>query len=86
MARMISRNDTALHRNTHDKRHPLARGARLARHLLFAAWRPLRALDALLREIDRTRWPGDPAIVLQARLARDGGWPYLEDETGEVWK
>jgi len=86
MGRMISRNDTALHRNTNDRNHPVARGARLARHLVFAAWRPLRALDAMLVEIDRTGWRGDPAVVFQARLARDGGWPYLEDETGEVWR
>lgn len=86
MARMISRNDTAHHRNTHDRNHPIARGARLARHLVFAAWRPLRSLDELLREIDRVGWNGDPAVVFHARLARDGAWPYLEDETGDVWK
>lgn len=84
--RITSRNDTALHRNTHDPRHPLARGARLARHLVFAAWRPVRALQELLCEVDRHGLPVDPVVRLKARTALDGALPYLNDETGEVWR
>lgn len=86
MAHVPSRNDTAHHRNLHDQRHPLCRGARIARHLVFAAWRPLRALDAMIAEADRVGWYGDSAVLAKARIARDGGWPYLTDEVGEVWK
>lgn len=84
--RQISRADTALHRSSHDSRHPVARGARLARNLVFAAWRPVRALQGLLAEVDRVGWPGDPAVVVKAKAALDGALPYLHDETGEVWR
>lgn len=84
--RQVSRNDSALHRNTHDERHPLNWLGRKAFHLSRASWRPLRSLDELLAEIDRVGWLGCPAILLRARTARDGGWPYLEDDTGEVWR
>lgn len=86
MARRCSRNDTALHRNCHDQRHPLARGARLARHLVFAAWRPVRSLEEVLGEIDRQRLPIDRVVLLRARTALDGALPYLNDESGEVWR
>ena len=86
MSRMTSRNDTALHRNTNDKNHPMARGARLARHLVIAAWRPLRALEDLLDEVERTRCPVNSATVLRARAALEHAMPYLEDADGEIWK
>jgi len=86
MPRLASRNDTAHHRNLHDQRHPLARGARLARHLVFAAWRPVRSLQELLGEIDRHRHPVDRVVLIRARTALDGALPYLQDETGEVWR
>lgn len=84
--RRASRNDTALHRNTHDERHATNRYGRLQYHLGFAAWRPLRSLDELLDEIERIGWTGNRAILLRARTARDGGWPYLLDEVGDVWR
>lgn len=86
MGRMISRNDTALHRNTNDKNHPIARGARLARHLVIAAWRPLRALEDLLDEVERTGAPVNRVTILRARAALEHAMPYLEDQTGEIWK
>lgn len=84
--RQTSRNDTALHRNTHDTSHPTNWLGRKAFHLSRAAWRPLRALDELLREIERSGCAVNTVVVLRARNARDVGWPYLEDETGEVWR
>lgn len=86
MSRMISRADTAHHRNCHDSRHPLARGARLARHLAIAAFRPTRSLQELIREIDRAPCKLDSVVLLRARVALDAALPYLTDETGEVWK
>lgn len=86
MGRMISRADTALHRNTHDKNHPIARGARLARHLAIAAWRPLRALESLIDEVEACGCPVNRAVMLRARAAMEAAMPYLEDQTGEVWK
>lgn len=86
MGRMTSRNDTALHRNTHDRNHPIARGARLARHLVIAAWRPLRALEDLLDEVERTEAQVNRAVILRARAALEHAMPYLEDQTGDIWK
>lgn len=86
MGRMISRNDTALHRNTHDKNHPIARGARLARHLAIAAWRPLRSLERLIEEVDRCQCPVSRVVLMQARAALEQAMPYLEDQTGDIWK
>jgi hypothetical protein len=86
MGRMISRNDTALHRNTYDRHHPIARGARLARHLAIAAWRPLRALESLIDEVDACGCPVNRAVLLRARAALEHAMPYLEDQEGEVWK
>lgn len=87
MGRMISRNDTALHRNTHDRNHPIARGARLARHLAIAAWRPCRALEQLLEEVDRAGCEAvNRLVVLRARAALDAARPYLEDAEGEIWR
>ena len=86
MGRMISRNDTALHRNTNDRNHPIARGARLARHLAIAAWRPLRSLEALIDEVDACGCQVNRAVLLRARAALEHAMPYLEDQTGEVWK
>jgi antirestriction protein ArdC len=86
MGRMISRNDTALHRNTHDRNHPIARGARLARHLSIAAWQPLRALEQLIHEVEACRCQVNHAVMLRARAALDAARPYLNDDTGEIWK
>lgn len=86
MGRMISRNDTALHRNTNDRNHPLARGARLARHLSIAAWRPCRALEQLLAEVSRVGCGVNVAVVLRAREALDAARPYLEDAEGDIWR
>jgi hypothetical protein len=86
MGRMISRNDTALHRNTNDRHHPIARGARLARHLAIVAWRPVRALEQLLGEVDRCGCECNRLVVLKAREAVERALPYLKDETGELWK
>lgn len=86
MPRAASRNDSALHRSTHRSDHPIVRGGRLAWHLARASYRPLRALDELLREIERLHLPVPPLVTLRARDARDTGWPYLTDETGEVWR
>jgi hypothetical protein len=86
MGRMISRNDTALHRNTNDRHHPIARGARLARHLAIAAWRPLRALEDLLADVDACGCQVNSATKLRARAALEAALPYLEDQTGDIWK
>lgn len=89
MARQISRNDTALHRCTHRKASnvlPVVAQGRLAAHLSIAAWKPLRALDELLCEIDRCRCDVDRLVVLRAKAARDQAWPYLVDEDGRVWR
>jgi hypothetical protein len=86
MPRMTSRNDTALHRNVNDRNHPIARGARLARHLVIAAWRPLRALEDLLDEVERTGAPVNRVTILRARAALEHALPYLEDADGEIWK
>lgn len=86
MGRMISRNDTALHRNTNDRNHPIARGARLARHLAIAAWRPLRSLEALIDEVDACGCQVNRAVLLRARADLEHAMPYLEDQEGEIWK
>lgn len=86
MGRMISRKDTALHRNTNDRNHPIARGARLARHLAIAAWRPCRALEELLQEVARTGCRVNGVVVLRARQALDAARPYLEDAEGDMWR
>jgi hypothetical protein len=86
MGRMISRNDTALHRNTHDKHHPIARGARLAHHLAIAAWRPLRALEALIDEVEASGVTVNKVVMLRAKAALEHALPYLEDQNGDVWK
>jgi hypothetical protein len=86
MAKNCSRADTALHRNVHDRNHPIARGARLARHLVVAAWRPLRALEDLLDEVERTGSPVNRLVVLRARQALENARPYLRDEDGSIWK
>lgn len=88
MSRQISRNDTALHRCTHRQTNllPVVAQGRLAAHLSIAAWKPLRALDELLRELEKTRCQVDRLIVLRARSARDQAWPYLTDEDGSVWR
>jgi hypothetical protein len=83
---MTSRNDTALHRNTNDRNHPMARGARLARHLVIAAWRPLRALESLIDEVDACGCQVNRAVLLRARSALEHAMPYLEDQEGELWK
>lgn len=84
--RGASRRDSAHHRNAYDPRHKVARGARMARHLVFACIKPLRALEALIYEIDRLRLPVNPVVLAQARIAWDHGRPYLEDENGDVWR
>lgn len=86
MGRMTSRNDTALHRNVYDRNHPIARGARLARHLVFASTRPTRALQALLFEVERLGCPVCKVVKLRAKTALDGALPYLEDQEGAIWK
>lgn len=86
MGRMISRNDTALHRTTNNRNHPVARGARLARHLAIAAWRPCRALEQLLDEVARAGCRVNGAVMLSARQALDAARPYLEDAEGDIWK
>ena len=87
MPRNASRNDTALHRCTHKADHEIVRSGRLAYHLTKAAWKPLRALAELIEEVERRGVDGvNTVVLLQAKTARDQGWPYLEDETGEVWK
>ena len=86
MPKNCSRADTALHRNVHDRNHPIARGARLARHLVVAAWRPLRALEDLLDEVERTGSPVNLLVVLRARQAVENARPYLLDEDGSIWK
>ena len=58
---------------------------RKARHVARACVRPTLALDRLLIEIDRTGWRGNPAVVLEARQARDIAWHYATDDTGDVW-
>lgn len=84
--RRASRNDSAHHRCLHREDHQARRYGRLQYHLARAAWAPLRALDELLREIDRAGCPLNGVVVLRARTARDVGWPYLEDEMGDVWR
>lgn len=87
ITRRASRDDTALHRSLHRADHAAARRGRQAFHMARAAWAPLRRLDELLREIDARGGAGIPGgLLMRARLARDEGWPYLTDETGEVWK
>jgi hypothetical protein len=88
MPRAASRNDSALHRSTHRQSNilPVVAQGRLAWHLGRCAWRPLRALDALLEEIDRVKPGLNTLLILQARAARDAAWPYMTDDTGEVWR
>ncbi len=86
-SRRASREDTALHRSLHRVDHAAARRGRMAFHMARAAWAPLRRLDELLREIDARGGLGLAAgLLMRARTARDEGWPYLTDESGEVWK
>jgi hypothetical protein len=86
-SRRPSRQDTALHRSLHQIGHSATRRGRQSFHLARAAWAPLRRLDELLREIDARGGMGLAAgLLMRARTARDEGWPYLCDETGEVWK
>ena len=86
MPRAASRNDTALHRCTHKADHEIVRSGRLAYHLTKCAWRPLRALAELIAEVERRGAAVNTVVLLQAKTARDQGWPYLEDEDGEVWR
>lgn len=87
MPRHASRNDTALHRSAHRPDHDVVRMGRIAHHLTKAAWRPLRALADLIAEVERNRGCGvNTVVLLQAKVARDQGWPYLTDESGEVWR
>lgn len=85
--RATSRNDTALHRSAHRPDHAVARSGRLAFHLARAAFTPTRCLDELLREIEAAGCAGlNRVIVLRAKAARDAAWPYLTDETGDIWR
>lgn len=84
--RRASRNDSALHRNTHDRCHATSRYGRLQFHLSRAAWGPTKALDELLREIDRVGCRLNAAVLLRSRSVRDTAWPYLMDEMGDVWR
>ena len=86
MPRHASRNDTALHRSAHRADHETVRTGRLAYHLTKCAWRPLRALADLIAEVERMGAAVNTVVLLQAKTARDQGWPYLEDEDGEVWR
>ncbi len=86
MPKNCSRADTALHRNVHDRNHPIAKGAQLARRLVIVAWRPLRALEHLLDEVERTRCPVNRLVVLRARQALDEARPYMNDEEGDQWR
>jgi hypothetical protein len=86
MPRAASRNDTALHRSVHRADHDTVRHGRLAYHLAMGGWRPLRALADLIDEVERRGCGVTPLVLLQAKTARDQGWPYLEDESGEIWK
>jgi hypothetical protein len=54
--------------------------------LVIAAWRPLRALEDLLDEVERTQAPVNSVTVLRARAALEHAMPYLEDADGEIWK
>jgi len=45
-----------------------------------------RALAELIAEVERRGAAVNTVVLLQAKTARDQGWPYLEDETGEVWR
>lgn len=81
-----SRLDSAHHRSSYDQTHPVARGAKFARNLVHASIRPLRALEALIFEIDRVGVRVNPIVLAQARVAWEGGRRYLEDETGDVWR
>jgi hypothetical protein len=58
---------------------------RKARHLARVL-RAVFALDRLLCEVDRVGVRLNPAIVLEARQARDIAWDYATDDTGEVWR
>ena len=86
MPRHASRNDTALHRCTHKADHEIVRSGRLAYHLTKCAWRPLRALAELIEEVERRGAAVNTVVLLAAKTARDQGWPYLEDQDGEVWR
>lgn len=83
--RRASRNDSAHHRCLHREDHQARRFGRLQFHLAQAAWGPTRALDELLREIDRVGCGLNHVVVLRAKTARDTAWPYLLDEVGDVW-
>lgn len=86
MAKHFSRADTALHRSAHKADHAVRREGRLAHHVTVAVCRPLRALAALIAEVERAGCGVNRVTLLQAKSARDNAWPYLEDETGEVWR
>lgn len=86
MPRATSRNDTALHRLANNARSPEYARARMAYHLAQAAWKPLRALDELIVEVERLGCGVNRVILLRAKTARDVGWPYLTDEDGSVWR
>jgi hypothetical protein len=83
---MISRNDTALHRNTHNRQHPIAKGAAMARHVIKASVRPTIALGLLLDEIERCGCDVNPVVRLRAKVAYEGAMPYVLDDTGDKWK
>ena len=86
-SRRTCRQDEYLHKSTHQEGHADVFRGRRAFHLVRAAWVPLRRLDELLREIDARGGLGLPAdLLISARVARDEGWPYLTDESGEVWQ
>ena len=86
MPRAASRNDTALHRVANNARSPEVARARLAFHLTQAAWKPLRALDELIVEVERVGCGVSRVTLLRAKAARDIGWPYLTDEDGGIWR
>jgi hypothetical protein len=58
---------------------------RKSRHVARACVRPTLALDRLLTEVERSGCRLNPAVVLEARQARDIAWDYATDETGDVW-
>lgn len=82
----FSRADTALHRSAHRPDHAISREGRMAYHVTVAVCRPLRALAALIAEVERVGCGVNSRTLLAAKTARDTAWPYLEDETGEVWR
>jgi|APCry1669188879_1035177.scaffolds.fasta_scaffold25942_3 hypothetical protein len=60
---------------------------RKARHIARVI-RCVFALDRLILEVERLAILGvkvNPVVLLEARQARDIGWDYATDDTGEVW-